>query len=93
MFPAPPREVVFRNGADIIRLLDLSPGASAAEVGAGSGFLSRLIAREVGEAGRVVVTELDPKMIEYINDRARSEGLANLAAVPGRTDATGLEPG
>jgi ubiquinone/menaquinone biosynthesis C-methylase UbiE len=83
---------VYRHRADIIRLLDLKPGAAVAEIGAGSGFLSRLAALEVGPTGRVTATELDPKMVAYMNDRAKAEGISNLRAITARADAAGLEP-
>ena len=82
---------VYRHRGDIIKLLDLRPGMSAAEVGAGSGFLSRLMTQQVGPSGQVIATELDMKMVTYMNERAKAEGISNLRAVAGRIDATGLE--
>ena len=65
---------------------------AVADIGAGSGFLARYIAPKVGPTGRVIATELDAGMVAYMNDRARREGLANVSAVQGRTDESGLEP-
>src|SRR5688500_11581925 len=66
---------VFRHRHEIIRLIGLRKGQVGAEIGAGSGFLSRLIAREIGPTGLAIATELDPKMIAYMNKRAATEGL------------------
>lgn len=85
------RRPVYRHRKDILRLLELAPGMTVAEIGAGSGFLSRMAAREVGPGGRVVATELDPKMVAYINERAAAERLLNLAAIQGRVDGAGLD--
>ena len=82
---------VYRHRADIIRLLELSPGMSVAEIGAGSGFLSRLAARSLGRSGRIIATELDPKMVDYMNERARREGLTNFKAITGHVGRTGLD--
>ena len=83
---------VFRYRVAIASLLQLKPGMVAAEIGAGSGFLARIMAGQVGSTGRVIATELAPAMIAYMNERARSEGIQNFSAVQGRVDGTGLEP-
>lgn len=82
---------VFRHRAKIIELLDLRTGMNVAEIGAGSGFLSRMVAERVAPNGRAVATELDAKMVAYMSDRARSEGLTNFTAVRGQTTSTGLD--
>ena len=82
---------VFRHRHQIVALLDLKPGQTVAEIGAGSGFLSRLIAAGVGPSGRAIATELDAKMVAYMNDRAGREGLATFRAIVGQPRATGLQ--
>jgi predicted methyltransferase len=81
---------VYRYRVAIASLLQLKPGMTAAEIGAGSGFLSRIMAGLVGPGGRVIATELDPKMVDYMNARARSEGLQNFSAMLGQPSNTGL---
>jgi arsenite methyltransferase len=83
---------VYRYRVAIAGLLQLKSGMTAAEIGAGSGFLARVMAAQVGSAGRVIATELDPKMVEYMNARASKEGIGNFSAIQGRADATGLQP-
>ena len=73
-------------------MLQLEPGMRVAEIGAGSGFLARLMAAAVGPAGGVIATELDPKMVEYMNARAQQENLANFRAIVGQSGGAGLEP-
>jgi ubiquinone/menaquinone biosynthesis C-methylase UbiE len=84
---------LFRYRVHIVNLMQLKPGMSAAQIGAGSGFVSRLMAERVGTEGRVAATEIDPKMIAYMTERAKAEGISNLAAMPAQPSATGLEPG
>jgi SAM-dependent methyltransferase len=86
------RRPVFRHRADIVSMLDLRPCMTVAEIGAGSGFLSRLASPAVGACGQVVSTELDRGMVAYMNDRAAVEGLTNVRAIVGLTDDTGLIP-
>ncbi len=87
-----PARAVFRYRVAIAGLMELKPGMTAAEIGAGSGFLSRVIAQQVGPGGRVIATELDDKMVVYMNERAKAEGLTNFAAVKGETASSGLDP-
>lgn len=82
----------FRYRAAITGLMQLKPGMTAAEIGAGSGFLARMMAQAVGPSGKVIATELDPKMVGYMNERARADGLTNFTAVQGSATATGLDP-
>ena len=87
-----PSRAVFRYRTAIAGLMALKPGMTAAEIGAGSGFLARTIAQQVGPTGRVIATELDDKMVAYMNAQAKAEGLANFTAIKGRPDASGLDP-
>ena len=84
---------VFRYRVAIAGLLQLKPGMTAAEIGAGSGYLARVMADQVGAAGRVIATELEPKMVAYINERAKADKVANLTAIQGTPVDSGLEPG
>lgn len=87
-----PSRPVFRYRVAIASLLDLKPGMTAADIGAGSGFLARLMAKQVGPTGRVFATELDPKMVEHITAQARAENLSSVSAVLGQAASTGLAP-
>ena len=87
-----PSPAVFRYRVAIAGLMDLKPGMVAADIGAGSGYLARLMAGLVGPEGKVIATELEPSMVTYMNDRARAEGIRNLTAVQGQVSSTGLDP-
>ncbi len=84
---------LFRYRVHIVNLMQLKPGMAAAQIGAGSGFVARLMAERVGTDGRVAATESDPKMVAYMTERAKAEGIANLTVMAGPPSATGLEPG
>jgi ubiquinone/menaquinone biosynthesis C-methylase UbiE len=83
---------VYRYRTAIASLLQPRPGMTVAEIGAESGFVARELAALVGPTGRVMATELQPKMVQWMNERARADGLSHLTAIYGRVDATGLEP-
>lgn len=83
----------FRYRVHIVNLMQLKPGMAAAEIGARSGFVSRVMAQRVGTDGRVTATDPDPKMVAYMAARAQAEGLANVTAVQAPASGVGLEPG
>jgi ubiquinone/menaquinone biosynthesis C-methylase UbiE len=87
-----PSRALFRYRAAMTGLMQVKPGMTVGEVGAGSGYLSRYIAEKVGPAGRVYANELEDKMVAYMKDRAAAEGLKNLTAVKGTPTSTGFEP-
>ena len=90
-FEEPNREI-FRYRAAIVGLMQLKPGMTAGEVGAGSGFMARFMATKVGPEGRVIANELEPKMVAYMKARAEKEGLTNFIVVQGKPAASGFEP-
>ena len=90
-FEEPSREI-YRYRAAIVQLMQLKPGMTAAEVGAGSGFLARFMVTKVGANGRVIANELEPKMVAHMKAIATKEGLTNFTVVQGQPKATGFEP-
>ena len=78
-FEDPSRDV-WQKPDEVIRTLALSPSASVADVGAGTGYFSVRFARAVPE-GRVFAIDIEPSMVEYVTERAQREGLANIEAV------------
>ena len=69
-----------------IDALELKPGMVVADIGAGSGYYASRIARRVGPSGRVYATDIQPGMIDLLNRRVQSEGLANVTTVLGGVD-------
>ena len=56
-------------------------GATVADVGAGAGYHSVRLARRVGRDGMVLATDLQPQMLEMLNNNARGEGMANIKPI------------
>jgi ubiquinone/menaquinone biosynthesis C-methylase UbiE len=83
---------VYRYRTAIASLLQLKPGMTAVEIGAGSGFVARELAVQVGAEGRVIATELEPKLVAWMREQAKAQGLTQFTALEGRVDGAGLEP-
>ncbi|HEY5618921.1 MAG TPA: methyltransferase domain-containing protein [Vicinamibacterales bacterium] len=80
-------------GAELPRIrevLSLKRGMSVADIGAGSGDLTVVLAAEVGASGHVFSTDVDPMAIEQIRARIAAAGLAQVTVVQATTGSTGL---
>jgi len=64
-----------------VRLLRLKPGQTVADIGAGSGYYTELLARAVGPSGRVYATDIQPEMIRLLEQRIQRKRLAHVQAV------------
>ena len=66
---------------EIIRHLRLQPGQTAADIGAGSGFFTLLMAQQVGPTGRVYAVDITENFVGAIVHRAREQELSNVVGV------------
>ncbi len=76
----------------LARLLDLQPGDTVADVGAGNGWLSIEVATLVGEAGHVFATELSSRRRDDIRAAVAAAGLDNVTVVEAGERETNLAP-
>ena len=65
----------------VIEALEIKPGQTIADLGAGSGYYSFRIAPLVGPTGKVLAVDIAPEMLEAIAERARREKIANVTTV------------
>lgn len=65
----------------ILEVLELRPGMTVADVGAGTGLFTRLMARAVGPTGRVYAVDIAPEFVANIQREARDAGLAHVVGV------------
>jgi arsenite methyltransferase len=65
----------------VIENLGLHQGDEVADLGAGSGYFTVRLAREVGPGGKVYAVDIDPKMLDYIDRRAQEEKLDNIQTI------------
>ncbi len=70
--------------------LDIRPGMTVAEIGAGTGAMAVEVARIVGSGGHVIATELGEGQLAAIRDAARRANLANIAVIAAAEHETNL---
>ena len=91
-FDDPDRDA-WQRPEEVVRLMEIAPGATVADLGAGTGYFLKHLSKAVGPEGRVLALDIEPSMVEYMRDRATREGLANVEARVVAGDDPGLAVG
>jgi ubiquinone/menaquinone biosynthesis C-methylase UbiE len=79
--------------AEVIRTMGLADGAIVADLGCGTGFFARRMARAVGPRGRVYGVDIQPEMLDRMTRLLAQEGITNVVPVLGKADDPRLAPG
>jgi ubiquinone/menaquinone biosynthesis C-methylase UbiE len=74
---------IYDKRVEIIDAMHLKPGMDVADIGAGSGLMSRLMAQRVAPNGTVYAVDIAKNMIDHIAQVARDENIPNLKPILG----------
>ena len=91
-FDGPERDA-WQKPAEVVRFLDLGPGQVVADIGAGTGYFLPYLSKTAGREGRVLALDVEPNMVEYVKQRSKKSGFANVESRVVATDDPGLAPG
>jgi SAM-dependent methyltransferase len=72
--------------------LQIPPGSTVADIGAGSGYITERLAARVGPDGRVFANDLQPQMLELLARRLAARKITNVTLVQGTVDDPKLAP-
>jgi FkbM family methyltransferase len=75
-----PKRDAWQKPHQVIQALKLKPDALVADIGAGTGYFAVRFAHMLPR-GHVYAVDTELDMVKYLSERARREGLKNLAAV------------
>jgi ubiquinone/menaquinone biosynthesis C-methylase UbiE len=67
----------------VLDALQISPGMTIADIGAGVGYFSLRIARRVGHAGRVLAVEVQPEMLKLLKKNSDRDKAFNIDLILG----------
>ena len=79
-----PTRVVKVN--EVIEKLQLKPGNIVADIGSGSGTYSIPMAKAIAPNGILYAVDIDQKMLDFVAEKAKKEGVTNLRTVLGEYD-------
>ncbi len=78
---------------NVIRTLDIKPGQTVADIGAGSGYYTMRVSPVVGPKGIVLAQDIVPRYLEQLKARVRKAGLRNVRFVLGTPVDPRMPPG
>lgn len=67
----------------LVEQLELKTGEVVADIGAGTGYFSRRLARKVGATGKVLAVDIQPEMLILLTNRMAAIGISNVVPVLG----------
>jgi ubiquinone/menaquinone biosynthesis C-methylase UbiE len=91
MFEDPERDI-WQKPAEVVRAMKLRPGDIVADLGAGTGYFTRRFALAVAPSGKALGLDIEPNMVNYMNDDAKKLKLSNYEARIIKTDNPELPP-
>ncbi len=74
---------------DVVENMGLEADDVVADIGAGSGYFTFRIAPRVPE-GKVLAVDIQPEMLDYLNDKKKRMGVSNVETLLGDVDDTRL---
>ncbi len=74
---------------EIVEACKLKPGMAVADIGAGTGLLTRMFSPVVGDKGKVYAVDIAQKFLDHIKKTCADKGITNVAYV--RCTATSVE--
>ena len=69
-----------------LKAIGIAKGSTVADIGAGSGYMTLRLARLVGPAGKVYANDIQPRMLELLQQNLKKQNIANVQTVLGDID-------
>ena len=69
--------------AKLLKALEIQPGMTVADIGAGSGYHCFRMSPLVGDKGKILAVDIQPEMLAIIKARAKKENVTNIDLVEG----------
>lgn len=81
---------VFTQRNKVLEALNIQPGDRIADIGAGSGLYIKLFAEAVENEGTVYAVDIAQSFLDFIEKKAKSDGLTNVKTVLGQDKTANL---
>ena len=78
-----PERETEEKGDLLIEALKVKPGEVVADIGAGTGYHTRRLARKVGSSGKVLAVDIQPEMLVLLTNKLSAAGITNVQPVLG----------
>lgn len=75
-----PKRDAWQKPQEIVARMQLKPGMTVVDLGAGTGYLLSHLARAVAPGGKVLALDVEEAMVKYLNERAQREKIQGVVA-------------
>jgi SAM-dependent methyltransferase len=75
-----PERDAWQQPDKVIEVMDIAPGMTVADIGAGTGYFLPHLSAACGAEGTVLGLDVEPDMVRYMTERAAREQLGNVRA-------------
>jgi ubiquinone/menaquinone biosynthesis C-methylase UbiE len=76
----------WQQPAKVMNVLGIKPGMIIGEPGAGKGYFTFKLARQVGPQGIIYANDIDDDKLDTLKDRIRKEGYKNIVTIKGEVE-------
>jgi SAM-dependent methyltransferase len=76
-----PSRAEWQKPAELVAALKLEPGQNVADIGAGTGYFNAFFAKAVAPGGTMYAADIEPRMVEYMKERAVREKTPNVVSI------------
>ncbi|HYJ15166.1 MAG TPA: class I SAM-dependent methyltransferase [Candidatus Limnocylindria bacterium] len=76
-----PKRDEYQKPHEVLKALNIKPGETIADIGAGTGYFTFPLAHHVGDKGKVYAVDVSADMIRHINRRIRETKSANVVSI------------
>jgi SAM-dependent methyltransferase len=87
-----PEREAEENTSRLIPLLAIKEGQAVADIGCGTGYITRRLARATGPQGRVYAVDIQSEMLTLLTNTLTKEGLRNVTPILGTIQDPRLPP-
>jgi len=88
-----PARAAWQKPEELVRALDVRPGTTVVDLGAGTGYFSRFLSAAVGPRGTVLAVDPEPNMVVQLRARAEREKTDNVVPILASPDNPRVPPG
>ena len=81
-----PERASLQKPDEVVQTLALKNGEVVADIGAGTGYFSRPLAKAVAPDGKVYAVDVAADVLGYLKERADKEGISNIVTIVSREE-------
>ncbi len=79
--------------SELLKAMEIKEGMTVCDIGAGNGYHALLMAKMVGDTGKIIANDIQPEMLTLLKKRANNAGVNNIETILGAFDNPNIPQG